>query len=103
MKLKDASTKVFLRGLFLEEQQGRLVEKKFSFDKLGDVISINKKLLEGSKPHAEDANVIQFSDKEIEFTPAEAAILVDLFDSIKEWPVSKAELALSVKDLLKGK
>jgi len=103
MKLKDASKKVFLRELFLEESQGRTVEKKFTFDKLGDVISINKKLLDGAKPHAENANLLLFSDKEIEFTPAETAILVELFDSIKEWSASKAELAISIKDLLNGK
>lgn len=103
MKMSGAANKVFLRELFLEEQQGRLVEKKFPLDKLEDVISISKKLLDGTTPDSDNPNVIKFSDKEIEFTPAETAILVELFDAVKEFPIGKAEVALEISKLLKGK
>lgn len=107
MKVQTAQMKVFLRELFLTEGRNAsgqpiVTEKRFPFSKLGDVMTVNEKLLKGSTLDKTNPKLMRFTEDEVEFTPAEVAILIDLFDSIKDWTSSKAKLAIEFEALTKG-
>jgi len=99
MKVSKPSHKILIRSLFFKE--GKPVE--FSLDKLPDAGSALKKIEECSEPVKDKPNLIQFNDKEIEFTPSEIAILKPLFDGKEKWSVTEYEVVGQVKNLFDGK
>ena len=82
--------------------------KQFTFVTLQDAASAYKKILEGSKNTTQkvgDESVIftEYSDKEIEFTPAEVALLKQLFDEQEKWGIESAKAVGELKALFEGK
>ena len=82
--------------------------KQFTFVTLQDAASAYKKILEGSKNTTQkvgDESVVftEYSDKEIEFTPAEVALLKQLFDGQEKWGIESAEAVSELKELFEGK
>jgi len=82
--------------------------KQFTFVTLQDAASAYKKILEGSKNTTQkvgDESVVftEYSDKEIEFTPAEVALLKQLFDGQEKWGIESAEAVSELKVLFEGK
>ena len=74
-----------------------------------DAASAYKKILEGSKntpQKIDDTNTVimtEYSDKEIEFTPAETVLLKQLFDGQEKWSIDQSEAVSELKDLFEGK
>lgn len=102
MKVKKATHKVILSRLYVQEN-GQSVN--FSVDKLADAGSSLKKINEGAKTIdvGEGKQAVQYKDGDIEFTPAEVAILKPLFDEKKEWAAVDAQAVLEIKALFEGK
>ena len=113
MKIIKATLKAVLSRLFFDistNEKGLPVAqpKQFTFVTLQDAASAYKKILEGSKNTTQkvgDESVIftEYSDKEIEFTPAETVLLKQLFDEQEKWDISNAESVSELKDLFEGK
>ena len=74
-----------------------------------DAASAYKKILEGSQDtprKIDDTNTViftEYSDKEIEFAPAEVALLKQLFDEQEKWDIQSAEAVSELQELFKGK
>src|SRR3990167_885736 len=114
MRLSKATHKAVLSRLFFDisiNDKGLPVAqpKQFTFVTLQDAASAYKKILEGSKDtprKIDDTHTViftEYSDKEIEFTPAEVAILKELFDSNSDkWTVQEAEAVGELQELFKG-
>ena len=113
MKIEKATHKAVLSRLFFDistNDKGLPVAqpKQFTFVTLQDAASAYKKILEGSKNTTQkvgDESVVftEYSDKEIEFTPAETALLKQLFDGQEKWGIESAEAVLELQELFKGK
>ena len=106
MKISDPAQKVVLHKLFLElkghTEDGKPVyqPRQFPLDKLMDASSAAKKLLEGARVEDE---MLYFSDSEAGFTPAEVAILIDLFDGVTTWEIGAADGVLGLMAIFQGK
>jgi|SRR3990167_4520135 len=113
MHLKKATLKAVLSRLFFDisfDEKGFPIAKpkQFTFINLQTAASAYKKILEGSKNTTQkvgDESVVftEYSDKEIEFTPAETALLKQLFDGQEKWGIESAEAVLELQELFKGK
>ena len=114
MRIKKATQKAVLSRLFFDisfDEKGFPIAKpkQFTFINLQTAASAYKKILEGSKDtpkKIDDTNTViftEYSDKEIEFTPAEVALLKQLFDEQDKWDISNAESVSELKDLFEGK
>ena len=114
MKIIKATHKAVLSRLFFDistNDKGLPVAqpKQFTFVTLQDAASAYKKILEGSKNtprKIDDTNTViftEYSDKEIEFTPAEVALLKQLFDGQEKWDISSAEAVKELQELFEGK
>ena len=115
MQIKSATHKAVLSRLFFDistNEKGLPVAqpKQFTFVTLQDAASAYKKILEGSKDtpqKIDDTNTViftQYSDKEIEFTPAEVVILKELFDAnLDKWTIQDVEAVGELQELFKGK
>ena len=114
MKISKATLKAVLSRLFFDistNDKGLPVAqpKQFTFVTLQDAASAYKKILEGSKNtprKIDDTNTViftEYSDKEIEFTPAETVLLKQLFDEQEKWDISSAEAVSKLKDLFEGR
>jgi len=113
MKINKANHKAVLSRLFFDistNEKGMPVAqpKQFTFVTLQDAASAYKKILDGSTNKTEkigDETIIltEYSDKEIEFTPAEVALLKQLFDGQEKWEISQAAAVAQLKDLFEGK
>src|SRR3990167_9576582 len=114
MKINKATIKAVLSRLFFDistNEKGLPIAqpKQFTFVTLQDAASAYKKILEGSKDtpqKIDDPNTViftEYSDKEIEFTPAEVALLKQLFDGQEKWGIESAEAVLELKELFEGK
>ena len=113
MKIIKASHKAVLSRLFFDistNEKGMPIAqpKQFTFINLQTAASAYKKILEGSKNTTQkvgDESVVftEYSDKEIEFTPAETALLKQLFDGQEKWGIESAEAVLELQELFKGK
>jgi len=73
MKITKKEHKSILQKCFLEETQTGVRQKNFTLDKLENAASAYKKLVDSVEKE-------KFIDGEIEFTPAEVAILKEVFD-----------------------
>jgi hypothetical protein len=104
MKILKGTHKALLFNLFYEKgrnpytgQEG-MVPKEFPLEKLMDAGSAKKKIL----PVVEQVNDQQrllFNDGEIEFIPAEIAIIKELFDAKRTWAADDAEIVQELKDI----
>ena len=113
MKINKATIKAVLSRLFFDistNEKGMPIAqpKQFTFVTLQDAASAYKKILEGSKNTTQkvgDESVVftEYSDKEIEFTPAEVALLKQLFDGQEKWDIQSAEAVSELQELFKGK
>ena len=114
MKIIKASHKAVLSRLFFDistNEKGMPIAqpKQFTFINLQTAASAYKKILEGSKntpQKIDDTNTVimtEYSDKEIEFTPAEVALLKQLFDGQEKWGIESAEAVGELKELFEGK
>ena len=113
MKINKATIKAVLSRLFFDistNEKGLPIAqpKQFNFVTLQDAASAYKKILEGSKNTTQkvgDESVIftEYSNKEIEFTPAEVALLKQLFDGQEKWGIESAEAVLELQELFEGK
>jgi len=114
MKISKATLKAVLSRLFFDistNDKGLPVAqpKQFTFVTLQDAASAYKKILEGSKNTTQkvgDESVVftEYSDKEIEFTPAEVVILKELFDAnLDKWTIQDVEAVGELQELFKGK
>ena len=114
MHLKKATLKAVLSRLFFDisfDEKGFPIAKpkQFTFINLQTAASAYKKILEGSKntpQKIDDTNTVimtEYSDKEIEFTPAEVALLKQLFNGQEKWGIESAEAVLELQELFKGK
>ena len=113
MKITKATQKAVLSRLFFDistNDKGLPVAqpKQFTFVTLQDAASAYKKILEGSTNKTEkigDETIIltEYSDKEIEFTPVEVALLKQLFDGQEKWGIESAEAVQELKELFEGK
>ena len=113
MKITKATIKAVLSRLFFDistNEKGMPIAqpKQFTFVTLQDAASAYKKILEGSKntPQKVDDNTViftEYADKEIEFTPAEVALLKQLFDGQEKWGIESAEAVQELKELFEGK
>ena len=114
MKITKATIKAVLSRLFFDistNEKGMPIAqpKQFTFVSLQDAASAYKKILEGSKntpQKIDDTNTVimtEYSDKEIEFTPAETVLLKQLFDGQEKWDIQSAEAVQELKDLFGGK
>ena len=114
MKINKATLKATLSRLFFDistNEKGLPIAqpKQFTFVTLQDAASAYKKILEGSKNTPQKINdtdtiiVTEYSDKEIEFTPAEVVLLKQLFDEQEKWEISQAEAVGELKELFEGK
>ena len=115
MKITKATQKAVLSRLFFDistNDKGLPVAqpKQFTFVTLQDAASAYKKILEGAKDTPQKINdtdtviFTKYSDKEIEFTPAEVAILKGLFDENSDkWTVQEADSVKELQELFKGK
>jgi len=113
MKINKANHKAVLSRLFFDistNEKGMPVAqpKQFTFVTLQDAASAYKKILDGSTNKTEkigDETIIltEYSDKEIEFTPAEVVLLKQLFDEQEKWEISQAEAVGELKELFEGK
>ena len=106
MKISAPEQKVVLHKLFLEltgrTEAGDPVyqQRQFPLDKLMDASSAAKKLLDGAR---QENGFLYFSDSEISFTPAEVAILKDLFDGVTTWEIGMADGVLGLRAIFQGK
>ncbi|MBI4092238.1 MAG: hypothetical protein HY427_03480 [Candidatus Levybacteria bacterium] len=108
MKIIKATHKALLSILFYEEVGVNPVTKslaykakQFPFTKLFDATSAAKKLAEGS---TEKDGRTYYKDGVIELTPAEVAILKELFDANKDkWDITVAETIKELQELFKEK
>src|SRR3990172_13216293 len=113
MKINKATIKAVLSRLFFDistNEKGLPIAqpKQFNFLTRQDAASAYKKILEGSKNTTQkvgDESVIftEYSDKEIEFTPAEVALLKQLFDEQEKWGIESAKAVGELKALFEGK
>src|SRR3990172_5982375 len=114
MKISKATLKAVLSRLFFDistNDKGLPVAqpKQFTFVTLQDAASAYKKILEGSKntpQKIDDTNTViftEYSDKEIEFTPAEVVLLKQLFDGQEKWGIEQSTAVLELDKLFKGK
>ena len=114
MHLKKATLKAVLSRLFFDisfDEKGFPIAKpkQFTFINLQTAASAYKKILEGSQDtprKIDDTNTViftEYSDKEIEFTPAEVALLKQLFDEQEKWGIESAEAVQELKELFEGK
>ena len=114
MKIKSATQKAVLSRLFFDistNEKGMPIAqpKQFTFVTLQDAASAYKKILEGAKDtprKIDDTNTViftEYSDKEIEFTPAEVVLLKQLFDGQEKWSIEQAEAVGELKKLFEGK
>ena len=114
MRISKATHKAVLSRLFFDisiNDKGLPVAqpKQFTFVTLQDATSAYKKILEGSKNTPQKINdtdtvmFTEYSDKEIEFTPAEVALLKQLFDGQDKWGIESAEAVLELQELFEGK
>lgn len=99
MKIKTPAQKILLRSLFYPEGK----PAQFTVDKLQEAGSALKKIEQCAKPLKDNPRMIEFDDKEIEFTPAEVAILKPLFDEKEKWEVGQFEVVAQIKALFDGK
>lgn len=105
MKITTAALKALLAILFYEktgqmDSQGRPIHQpvQFPFDKLIDAASAAKKLNKGSAV-LEDGRTL-YSKGTVEFTPAEASVLNDLFDKHRDqWDVTVADAVMELQKI----
>jgi len=108
MKIVSGKQKAILTSLFYEktgqnDPEGRPMYQPISstWDKRTDIASAAKKLSEGSTTKE---NRIFYSDKEVELTPAETAIVKELFDANKDkWDWTVDDVVLELQELFEGK
>src|SRR3990172_11814422 len=113
MKMIKATQKAVLSRLFFDistNDKGLPVAqpKQFTFVTLQDAASAYKKILEGSTNKTEKIGnetiiLTEYSDKEIEFTPAEVVLLKQLFDEQEKWTIDQAAAVQELKKLFDGK
>lgn len=98
MKIKKKEHKSILQKCFLEETQTGIRQKSFPLDKLESAVSAYKKLVDSTKDK-------EFVDGEIEFTPAEVAILKEVFDKKGKtgFVPSVGREVFELKNLFEGK
>ena len=104
MKITTPAQKALLSNLFYEETgqigtEGQSIHRpiQFPFDKLMDAASAAKKLAKGSKV---ENGLVYYIKGDVELTPAEAAVLTDLFEKHKDkWDITVASTVLELQEL----
>jgi len=108
MKISSGTQKAILSSLFYEKTGQNTPEGQPMFqpiastwDKRTDIASTAKKLMEGSTTKD---NRIFYSDKEVELTPSEVAVVKELFDGNKDkWDWTVDEIVRELQELFEGK
>ena len=98
MKLSKKAHKILFFNLFYEVVNGQTKVKEYPLEELFDASSTKKKLAQKSD-EADSKTIFNFTDDEVEFTPAEIVILKKLFDGKKGWNVDDAEAVGEIKEL----
>src|SRR3972149_4988480 len=110
MKIEKATHKAVLSRLFFDistNDKGLPVAqpKQFTFVTLQDAASAYKKIMEGSKNTPQERNdtntviMTEYSDKEIEFSLADVALLKQLVDEKVKWAIESAEAVGELQEL----
>ncbi len=104
MKITTAAEKATLANLFFEKTgqigpEGLPIYQpvQFPFDKLLDAANAAKKLSKGSK---HEGGRIVYIKGVVELTPAEAAVVHDLFEKHKDqWDITVADTVMELQEL----